>query len=75
MENTLKLMKEFEKRNNISTTIEINSDGSGNLREFFDGEGIKFFYSLQDLNLFLLNGKLKLTKDGYCASPIEIVSE
>jgi hypothetical protein len=75
MEITLKLMDEFEKRNNISTTIEINSDGSGNLREFWDEEIIKEFDSLKDLNLFLLNGKLKLSEDGRSVSPIEIVAQ
>jgi len=75
MEITLKLMDEFEKRNNISTTIEINSDGSGNLREFWDEEIIKEFDSLKNLNLFLLNGKLKLAEDGRSVSPIEIVAQ
>ena len=75
MEITLKLMDEFEKRNNISTTIEINSDGSGNLREFWDEEIIKEFDSLKNLNLFLLNGKLKLSEDGRSVSPIEIVAQ
>lgn len=74
MENTLKLMNEFEKRNNISTTIEINSDGSGNLREFWDEEIIKEFDSLESLNLFLLEGKLKLAEDGRCISPVEILN-
>ena len=73
MENTLKLMNEFEERNNISTTIEINGDGSGNLREFWDEEIIKEFDSLENLNLFLLNGKLKKTEDGRSVSPIEVV--
>lgn len=73
MENTLKLMNEFEERNNISTTIEINGDGSGNLREFWDEEIIKEFDSLENLNLFLLNGKLKKAEDGRSVSPIEVV--
>lgn len=75
MEITLKLMCEFEKRNNISTTIEINSDGSGNLREFWNEEIIKEFDSLKNLNLFLLNGKLKLAEDSRSVSPIEIVAQ
>ena len=75
MEITLKLMNDFEKRNNISTTIEINGDGSGNLREFWDEEIIKEFDSLKNLNLFLLNGKLKLAEDGRSVSPIEIVAQ
>ncbi|REG88762.1 hypothetical protein [Flavobacterium aquicola] len=75
MEITLSLMNDFEKRNNISTTIEINGDGSGNLREFWDEEIIKEFDSLKSLNLFLLNGKLKLGEDGRSVSPIEIVAQ
>ncbi len=75
MENTLKLMDDFEKRNNTSITIEINSDGSGNIREFWDEELIKGFDDINELNAFLLNGKLKLAEDGRSVSPIEIVSE
>lgn len=75
MVDTLKLMNEFEERNNISTTIEINSDGSGNLREFWDDEIIKEFDTIEALNSFLTNGKLKLAEDGRSVNPIEIVSE
>jgi len=73
MENTLKLMNEFEERNNISTTLEINADGSGILREFWDEEIIKEFDNIETLVSFLSSGKLKLAEDGRSVSPIVIV--
>lgn len=75
MDGTLILMEVFEKRNNISTTLEIHSDGSGNLREFWDEEIIKEFDSLVNLHIFLSSGVLKLAEDGRSASPIEILIE
>jgi len=75
MKDTLKLMQEFETRNNINVTLEINSDGSGNVRNFWDEEIIKTFDSTDQLESFLANGKLKQFKDGYCARPIEIINE
>jgi len=62
MEDTLKLMKEFEQKNNTLISIEICSDGSGNIIEFWDGEIIKVFNNLKSLNLFLLNSKFKTNK-------------
>jgi len=73
MKKTLKLLNEFEERNNISTTIEINGDGSGNLREFWDEEIIKEFDSLENLNSFLLDGNLKKGEDGRSIKPIQIL--
>ena len=73
MKDTLELLNEFEDRNNISTTIEINGDGSGNLREFWDEEIIKEFDNLEDLNSFLVNGNLKKDDDGCSIKPIQIL--
>lgn len=53
MQKTLKLMNEFEERNNISTFMEFHSDGSGVLRELWEGEGLQEFKSLDELNEFL----------------------
>jgi len=75
MKKTLKLMEDFNNRNNISVFLEIYIDGSGIIREFFDEEEIKNFDSIDQLESFLANGKLKQFKDGYCARPIEIINK
>lgn len=74
MEEILKLMYGFEERNNLSITLEINSDGSGNLREFWDDEIIKEFDDTNQLKSFLETGNLEM-KDGQCASPIKIINK
>lgn len=75
MGDLLELMQEFEDRNNISTRLEINPDGSGILREFWDEEIIKVFDNVETLISFLANGKLKKAEDGRSVKPIEIVVE
>ena len=71
MEELLSFMESFERRNNISISIEINSDGSGNLKEFWDGEEIKPFDNFAELTTFLENGKLKM-ENGSSIKPIVI---
>ncbi|WP_435263479.1 hypothetical protein [Tenacibaculum sp. nBUS_03] len=65
--------EQFEERNNLSTTLEINPDNSGCLLEFWDRERFFSFSSLEELNEFLINGNLKKAKDGRSVSPIEIL--
>jgi len=73
MEDFLKLMEDFEKRNNTSVFLELCSDGSGCIKEFWDDEKIKKFDKISQLLEFLKNGKLKLADDGRAVSPIEII--
>lgn len=72
MEGLLELMKKFEQRNNISVSLDLFSDGSGDLLEFWDEECIKAFSSLPELYHFLESGKLEM-KDGHSTKPIKIV--
>jgi hypothetical protein len=74
MEDLLKLMDEFEKRNNTSISLDLCSDGSGTLKEFWDGDEIKSFENSSELFCFLEKGKLKML-DGRSVSPIEIVAQ
>jgi len=74
MDELFKLIDEFEKRNNISVFLELCSDGSGCIREFWDNEKIKHFDKVSELLEFLKNGKLKLAEDGRSVSPIEIIN-
>lgn len=74
MGDLLELMQEFEKRNNTSISLDLCSDGSGTLKEFWDGDEIKSFESSFELRSFLANGKLKM-KDGRSVKPIKIVAQ
>ena len=43
MGDLLELMQEFEKRNNTSVSLDLCSDGSGTLKEFWENDEIKSF--------------------------------
>jgi hypothetical protein len=74
MGDLLELMQEFEKRNNTSISLDLYSDGSGILKEYWDGDEVKSFENSSDLRSFLANGKLKM-KDGRSVKPIKIISK
>lgn len=73
MEKTLELVKNFEKRNNISITITIMGDGSGNVIEFWDYEELKEYKDINELHEFLKNTQYLLAEDGRCVSPVQKV--
>lgn len=70
MENDfLKLIKNFEERNNISIGVTIYSDGSGNVEEFWDNEKL---YNGKSVIGFLKRTNYKLDPiDGRCLSPVQ----
>jgi hypothetical protein len=74
MKTTLKLINEFEERNNISISLVLQGDGSCSLQEFWDYEVIKSFDKIDELHTFLENGNLKKDKKGLSISPIQIVA-
>lgn len=69
MDNIQKLLKSFERRNNISVELRIYSDLSGSLNEFWDGEQIFEFKGLMTLELKLTTTNLELDENGRCYSP------
>ena len=73
MEKTLELVKNFEKRNNISIAITIMGDGSGNVSEFWDYEELKEYKDINELHDFLKNTQYLLADDGRCVSPVQKV--
>jgi len=74
MEKTLQLIKNFEKRNNISIAITVMGDGSGNVNEFWCDEELKEYKDINDLHDFLMNTQYKLAdEDGRCLSPVQEV--
>jgi len=72
MEELLKLIDGFEKRNNLSIGVTLFGDGSGVIEEFWDNETIEHFENLSDLTSFLAEGQLEM-KDGCSVSPIKIL--
>ena len=54
MEKTLQLIKNFEKKNNISIAVTLYGDGSGTVSEFWDNEELTEFKNIDDLHNFLM---------------------
>lgn len=71
MEKSLQLINLFEKKNNISVTIILCSDGSGTVNEFWNDEELKEFRNIDALHEFLNNTQYKLDSDGICLSPVQ----
>ena len=71
MKKLLELVKNFEKRNNISIAITIIGDGSGIVSEFWDYEELKKYKNIEELTDFLKNTQYLLADDGRCVSPVQ----
>ena len=72
MKELLKLIQQFEERNNISTTILFHSDASGQIVEFFDEEELTMFSSIDELYTFLKKTSYQLDENGRCYSRVRI---
>jgi hypothetical protein len=73
MKTTLQLVKNFEKRNNISVAINFYSDGSGEIRDFWDDEVLESFDSADHLHNVLKSTQYELAEDGICLFPVRKV--
>ena len=71
LDNILVSMNDFEKRNNVSISIEMFSDGSWNVTEFWDEEPIKRGDDLESLITYLNTAKYKIAKNGRCIRPMQ----
>lgn len=71
MEKTLKLIRNFERRNNISIAVVIFGDGSAGVEEFWDNEKLNESKTIEELHEFLENTKYKCDSDGRCFSPVQ----
>jgi len=71
MKKLLELVKNFEKRNNISIAITVMGDGSGSVSEFWDYEELKEYQDIEELTDFLKNTQYLLADDGRCVSPVQ----
>ncbi|MEM1337283.1 MAG: hypothetical protein AAGF96_06010 [Bacteroidota bacterium] len=74
MEEITQLLKEFERRNNISATFVLCSDGSMGIEEFWDNEMFVESEDVEEIKDFLRKTQFKFGKDGLCLSPIQIVT-
>ena len=54
----IKLMQEFEERNDICIAIDLCADGSGDIKYFCSNERIKAFDSYAELKGYLLKGRI-----------------
>ena len=66
----LDLIKEFEKRNNISVVVQLCSDGSGTIFEFWDESELEQFNSLDHL-VHILEFVSYRKENGLCVHPVE----
>lgn len=74
METILKLISEFEKRNNMSVSLTIHSDGSGMLEEFWDREELFQFDGIIDLCGKLSKISYELDESGRSYSPVRLIN-
>lgn len=72
MEELLSALKQFEKRNNISTSVIIQSDESFGVVEFWSNEDLGSFDSYDDLIGFLLVTQYELDETGNCIKPCKL---
>ena len=61
----------FEQRNNLSITLDLCTDGSGLVREFWDEDVLFRFDTPEDLEDKLDNIQYQLDENGYCISPVQ----
>jgi hypothetical protein len=72
MKKTLKLINEFEQRNNISIAVLLCSDGSSTVEEFWENEELNNSDTIEELHEFLINTNYKLDEKGLCFSPVQL---
>jgi hypothetical protein len=73
MEKTFQLMKNFERRNNISIAVTFYSDGSSSTEEYWNNEQLNESKDLDEIHKFLMNIQYKIDDiDGRCISPVQI---
>lgn len=75
MENIPVLMKAFEERNNLSISVNLESDGHGMVVEFWRDECVFDFTDPSDLVKKLKSIDLELDEKGLCYSPVRILNQ
>jgi len=73
MKEILEKVKMFETRNNISVVFNTCSDGSGELREFWDDDLLYSYESIYNLILYLDTVKYQKSENGTSFKPVRII--
>ncbi|NOQ49707.1 MAG: hypothetical protein GQ553_03470, partial [Nitrosomonadaceae bacterium] len=73
MDELKQLIKNFEKRNNMSITVTIYGDGSGTVVEFWEEDELKEYSNTKELRSFLQDTQYELDEKGKCISPVTTV--
>lgn len=72
MKELISALKEFERRNNITAIVIVNSDSSFGLEEFWAQDDLGSFDSFEDLLKFLNETQYVLDENGVCHRPCKI---
>ncbi len=72
MQDLLRLMQDFEKRNNISIAFQLCSDGSCHFEEFWKDEVLIECETIEEAIEFLKSTEYELDENGLCFSPVRI---
>lgn len=74
LEDPVELARQFEENNNISIKIDLFTDGSGKVKEFWEDDKLHEFHSVQELKFYLKETLYKLDDEGQCISPVKKIS-
>lgn len=75
MEEILKLLKDFEIRNNMSIAVRLYADGSGVVEEFYHYDELIEFRNAEQFEVFLKETQYKKDANGLTISPVVIVEK
>jgi hypothetical protein len=73
MDKLIENIQHFEKRNNVSAIVVVYSDGSNEVKEFWDSENFASFKDMKSLHEFLENATYKMSENGRMISPSKLV--
>lgn len=73
MDKLIKNIKKFEERNNVSAIVVVYSDGSNEVKDFWDSENFASFDSTEKLHEYLERSTYKMSGNGRMISPSKLV--
>ena len=73
MDKLIENIQHFEKRNNVSAIVVVYSDGSNEVKEFWDSENLASFKDMKSLHEFLENATYKMSENGRMISPSKLI--
>ena len=73
MDKLIENIKKFEERNNVSAIVVVYSDGSNEVKEFWDSENFASFDNIDKLQEYLERATYKMSGNGRMISPSKLV--